>query len=126
MLPRPPTSTLFPYTTLFRSGGAKLFQRVVAGEHRAGMNAAMAGGSDVMFHVTDEERFVGLKIVFAQDLMDFFAFIPHIGIGLVEKGVEAVAAALRLEMIRVNGAQEKGAEFFRATEFQELPGVRQF
>src|SRR5690349_23799467 len=30
MLPRPPISTLFPYTTLFRSGLTEFFQRVLA------------------------------------------------------------------------------------------------
>src|SRR5204863_8344952 len=49
MLPRPPRSTLFPYTTLFRSG-----TRMVAGQSRTAMirrspasvHTPAAGGSD--------------------------------------------------------------------------------
>ena len=37
---------------------AQLFQRVVAGQHGAGMDAAVFGGLDVVLHVADEQRFV--------------------------------------------------------------------
>src|SRR2546426_7711522 len=35
MIRRPPRSTLFPYTTLFRSGEAKIESRQLAGNRRA-------------------------------------------------------------------------------------------
>src|SRR5690242_21319639 len=35
MLPRPPTSTLFPYTTLFRSGKAGAESRAIAAPRRS-------------------------------------------------------------------------------------------
>src|SRR5256885_7992573 len=39
MIRRPPRSTLFPYTTLFRSGGASTRVPVGAGPRRAGLPA---------------------------------------------------------------------------------------
>src|SRR3989475_3515032 len=36
MIRRPPRSTLFPYTTLFRSHAPPLFPQVVGGERQAG------------------------------------------------------------------------------------------
>ena len=40
---------------------AQLLQRVVAGEHGAGMDAAVTRGFDVVLHVADEQRLVGAK-----------------------------------------------------------------
>ena len=82
-----------------RLGRAQLVQRVVAGQHGAGMDAAVLGRLDVVFHVADEQRFVRLEIVFGEDFVDFFALVPNIGVGLVEKGVETGDAALRLEIV---------------------------
>jgi 23S rRNA pseudouridine2457 synthase len=89
------------------------------------MNAAMLGRLNIMFHVADEERFVGLELVFGEDVVDFFAFVPNVGIGFFKKGVEVNNAALHGIMVGVNGAQEERAEFFRAAEFQKIARVRQ-
>ena len=45
-----------------RLGGAQLLQRVVAGQHGAGMDAAVPRGLDVVLHVADEQRFVRLRL----------------------------------------------------------------
>ncbi len=68
----------------------------------------------------------GLKIVFGEDVVDFFALVPDIGVRPVEKNVKADHAALHGKMVGVNGAQEKRAEFFCAAEFQKIARVRQF
>src|SRR3712207_7983005 len=49
MIRRPPRSTLFPYTTLFRSGAA-------AGQHADAGGAGGAGSLDVVHVVADEDR----------------------------------------------------------------------
>ena len=105
---------------------AQLFQRVVAGQHGTGMHAAMLSGLDVMFHVADEQRFIRLKIVFGEDLVDFFALVPNIHVRFFEKYVKAGNAALDFEMVGVDGAQEKRAEFFGTAKFQKFARMWQF
>ena len=46
-----------------RLGGAQLLQRIVAGQHGAGMNTAMTRGLNVVLHVADEQCFVRLEVV---------------------------------------------------------------
>jgi len=46
----------------------QLLQRIVAGEHGTGMNAAGVRGFDVVLHVADKKRFVRLEMVFGEDL----------------------------------------------------------
>src|SRR2546426_4161533 len=50
MIRRPPRSTLFPYTTLFRSGAARIGhdQRLIVLEHRAEAVARGAGAARVI------------------------------------------------------------------------------
>src|SRR5436190_8999813 len=43
MIPRPPSSTLFPYTTLFRSGGTPRFRRTRHPCRQASPRPARAG-----------------------------------------------------------------------------------
>src|SRR5260221_9993867 len=53
MIRRPPRSTLFPYTTLFRSVDARLRQRDMSGDARCINNGAAAGlehGGNFMLH----------------------------------------------------------------------------
>src|SRR5262249_61171308 len=51
MIRPPPRSTLFPYTTLFRSEGAEHVVRVVLQEYRAGIR--LSGGRD---HDVDQQE----------------------------------------------------------------------
>src|SRR3712207_7600291 len=44
MIRRPPRSTLFPYTTLFRSGGAVFAERPRAGRHAGAARLHFGGG----------------------------------------------------------------------------------
>ena len=81
---------------------------------------------DVVLHVADEQCFLGLQVILAENFMNFFALIPDIGVRPVNKGVEPVALALHFEMVAVNRAEQKGAKFFRATEFQKIPRMWQF
>src|SRR5437763_9923512 len=52
MIPRPPRSTLFPYTTLFRSGGAA----DGAALHRKGGGAALGERATLITHDTQLEH----------------------------------------------------------------------
>src|SRR3712207_8633097 len=64
MIRRPPRSTLFPYTTLFRSHPVRGEAPVVAAEHEAGGNAGPAlererllqRGVGLVAHVRSEEH----------------------------------------------------------------------
>src|SRR5205809_3566589 len=57
MLRRPPRSTLFPYTTLFRSQDGHLVDRVDVG-HRPGRQrvSAFVVGGDLLLVLADEDR----------------------------------------------------------------------
>ena len=109
-----------------RLRGAQLFQRVVTGQHGAGMNAAVSRGFDVVFHVADEQRFVRLQIISGEDFMDFFTLVPNIGVRPVQKIIKAGHAALRGEMVGANGAQKERANFFCAAKSKEAACMRQF
>jgi len=105
---------------------AQLAERVVAGQHCAGMHAATFGGLDVMLHVPDEKRFVGEQGIFLEDLADFFSFVPDADIGLVEVFIEAGDACLHGEVVLVNRAEEKGAYGAGTAELEEVAGMREF
>ena len=105
---------------------AQLLQRVVAGQHGAGMNAAMLRGLDVVLHVADEQRFVRHEPVFGEDFVDFFALVQNIGVRPVKEGVEAGHAALDQKMVAVDGAQHERAQLAGAAKFKKIARVRQF
>jgi 23S rRNA pseudouridine2457 synthase len=109
-----------------RLGFAQSFQRVVAGQHGARMDAAVFGGLDVVLHIADEKRFRRLQIIFFENLVDFLSLVPNVGVRLVEKGVEAGHATVCLEVFGVDGAQQKRAKFSGAAKFQKVARVRQF
>jgi len=102
---------------------AQLFEAVVTGEDRAGADAAVAGGFDVVLHVPDEHGFGGHEIIFGQDIMDPFSFVPDAEVGFVEKFAEAGFGLLHREMIRMNGAQKKGSKTTFAAEEKKLARV---
>ena len=56
----------------------------------------------------------------------FSAFVQDIGVGPVEKGVEAGHAALNQEMVVMDGAQHEGAQPAGAAKFEKITRVRQF
>src|SRR3712207_8525513 len=59
MMRRPPRSTLFPYTTLFRSGGDSLRARAGSSDRelgRAGLRVRASGELRVHRHVADDGR----------------------------------------------------------------------
>src|SRR3712207_8018409 len=59
MIRRPPRSTLFPYTTLFRSALAQA-ARVQGGRDAVDVGGQLAVGDDVAFEAVDERGGVGL------------------------------------------------------------------
>ena len=66
----------------------QLVERVVAREHGAGVNAAMFGRLDVVFHVTDEERVLGAEFVVRQNGVNLLPLVPDAGVWLIEKFIE--------------------------------------
>src|SRR4051794_41669287 len=56
MIRRPPRSTLFPYTTLFRSGGAGLGLRAVVGDHEVEPAVAVEVGDGGGVGLRSEEH----------------------------------------------------------------------
>jgi len=108
------------------TGGAELLEGVVAGQDSAGVDAAVFGGVDVVFHIADEEGFAGVELVFDEDFVDGVAFIEDTGVGAVEVDVKAGDLAVDAVMVGMGGTEEKGANFVRAAEFKEFAGVGEF
>src|SRR5438876_4793467 len=59
MLPRPPTSTLFPYTTLFRSGRALVLTKRIETDIRAVASIPSAWYGSVDVHWTSQRLRAG-------------------------------------------------------------------
>jgi len=62
----------------------------------------MPGRFDVVFHVADEQRFVRLKIIFGEEVVDLLPLVPDIGVGLLKKAVEVNHASLHGKMVGVD------------------------
>src|SRR5258708_984406 len=109
-----------------RLRSAKLVQGVVTGQHRAGMNPPVPRSLDVVLHVANEKRLIGYQAIFLEDLVDLFALVPNADVGLFEILVETRNRGLDGEMIRVDGAQKKGADPMGPAKLEKIAGVRQF
>src|SRR2546421_8632780 len=100
MIRRPPRSTLFPYTTLFRSLGRGLSPRHDSGDRLAGVGDAGDGierseehtselqsRSDLVCRLLLEKKKIGGSFVadYGKDASDYFAgaVVGYIGSGLV-------------------------------------------
>ena len=57
---------------------AQLLQRVVARQHRAGMDAPVPRRLDVVLHVPDEQRLLRRQAVLLQDFVDLLALVPDV------------------------------------------------
>src|SRR5579864_6844634 len=57
--------------------GAQLRQSIVAGQHSAGMDAAMFGSFNVVLHVSDKDRLIRSHAVFNEDFMDPLTLVPN-------------------------------------------------
>src|SRR2546429_6396165 len=56
MIRRPPRSTLFPYTTLFRSEGSSVEERALALHHFAGVDLPYPAGSGTLIEIKRSEE----------------------------------------------------------------------
>ena len=101
--------------------GAELIEALIAGKHGAGSDAAVAGGFDVVLHVSDEQRFARGEVVFGEDTVDAFPFVADVEVGAFEKFAEAGAGLLHGEVIGMHGAEHEGADAAFAAEDEELP-----
>jgi len=61
---------------------AELVEGIVASEDSHGMDAAVAGGFNIVFHVADEDGFIGDELVLFEDIVDELALIPDAGVGV--------------------------------------------
>jgi hypothetical protein len=78
-------------------GAAELIESVVSGEDSDALDAAVAGGFDVMFHVADEHGVIGGQAVILNDGADAIAFVMDAEVGVIEEGAEAGGALLGIE-----------------------------
>src|SRR3954452_9029333 len=83
------------------------------------MDASVLCGFDVMLHVADEQRLVRFQRILFQDVMNLFAFVPHVDVRFIKKFCESGRSALDRKMIAMDGAQQEGPDFFGPAEFQE-------
>ena len=83
---------------------AQLFECVVASQDGARVNAPVLGGFNVMLHVPDKERLVGLKLVLFEDFMDLFPFIPNTQIRFFNVRAEGGYLGLHGEMVVMDRA----------------------
>ena len=100
-------------------------QRIVAGQDGATDDAGVAGGFDVVDHVADEDGFVGVEVVLGEEMEDDLTFIERLGVGLLEVFFHAETCALRLEVLAVDGAEEKGGHGALAEVLEEVERVGQ-
>jgi len=101
-------------------GMLKFFKRIVARKNGAGADVAVMGGFDVMFHITDEESFVGSEVVFLEDSVDGFAFIDDAGVSLAKEVLHLKALGLMGKIVGMDGAEEKGGELMGLAVLKNL------
>src|SRR2546429_2744945 len=91
MIRRPPRSTLFPYTTLFRSPALALFRRVVNGVKRPELHLRVM----LAEHFGDRRRQSGLAMIDVPDRPDV-----HVRLAALEFLLGHVLRLLRLPLSR--------------------------
>ena len=103
-----------------RQGTLKFIKRIVARKNGARADVAVVGGFDVMFHITDEESFVGSEVVFLEDGVDSFAFIDDAGVSLAKEVLHLKALGLMGKIVGMDGAEEKGRELMGLAVLKNL------
>jgi hypothetical protein len=77
-----------------------------------------------MFHVTDEESFVGSKVVFLEEGVDGFAFIDDAGVSFAKEVLHLKALGLMGEIVGMDGAEEKGGKLMGLAVLKNLFGAK--
>src|SRR6266404_3518434 len=103
----------------------QLREGVVAREHGAGMDAAMARGLDVMLHIANEQCLPGIQLIFFQDIVDFFSLVPNPQVRFVEVFIKSDHGSLDCEMILMDSAEQKCPQVLGAAKLKEFSSVRQ-
>src|SRR2546428_3791823 len=62
MIRRPPRSTLFPYTTLFRSTGPEVNSSVLCRQRAFAADIQTVRALDVALHLADDHNFAGIDV----------------------------------------------------------------
>lgn len=106
-------------------GALKFFKRIVARKNGAGADVAVVGGFDVMFHITDEESFVGSEVVFLEDGVDGLAFIDDAGVSFAKEMLHLKPLGLMGEIVGMDGAEEKGGELMSLAVLKNLYGTKE-
>ena len=103
----------------------QLCQRIVAGQHGATDHARMTRRLDIVHHVADEDRLGGVEIVLGQQMQDDLPLVERLHVGLLEILLHVEPAALRLEMLAVDGAEQEGRHFARLEVIEKIERMRQ-
>ncbi len=106
-------------------GALKFFKRIVTRKDSAGADVAVVGGFDVMFHITDEESFVGSEVLFLEDGVDGLAFIDDAGVSLAKEVLHLKALGLMGEIVGMDGAEKKGGELMDLAVLKDLFGAKE-
>src|SRR3712207_5721597 len=109
MIRRPPRSTLFPYTTLFRSYGAVFFAEAMmetAGESFDGRRVVVSGSGNVAVYAVEKVHQLGGTVVACSDSSGYV---------VDEKGID-------LDVLK----QVKEVERSRIDQYAERVGTAQF
>jgi len=109
-----------------RSRHAKLLNRVIPGQHSAGVNAAMPRCLNVVLHIPDEQGFRRRQRVRLKYLVNLLPLVVDADVRHVNILVKASGCGLRYKVRFMNGAQEKRSQVPLAAKLQEFPGVWQF
>jgi hypothetical protein len=78
-----------------------------------------------MDHVADEEGFLGVEVVINEELENGGALVEGLNVGLLEILLDLEPAALRLEVIAVDGAEEEGGQAALLQVIEEVLRVGQ-
>lgn len=96
---------------------------VVAGENGDGRDAAVARGLDIVSHVADECRFLGVEAVLGEDLVDDIALVDDAGVSCLKVVAKSEIIHLALEGESVHGSEDEGANAEGGAPFELFAGV---
>src|SRR6516165_8336173 len=89
------------------------------------MDASMPGGLNVMLHISDKHRLLGLQAVLLENLVNFLPLIPDIHIGLFKETRKTRHFGLNREMVVMDRTQKKTAQLVGSAKVEELARMGQ-
>ena len=89
------------------------------------MYATMVGGFYIVLHISYIERLLSGKLVFLDDVIDFFALIPDTKVGVFEVRLHFCIGRLGGEIVCIHRAEDEAPDIFRFAKVKKLDGVGQ-